>query len=216
VISALAIRWGARHPASGAAPPKRQPEKEANVSSEFNEQLPIEYGYCHCGCGRKTSLSRFTDPKRGYVKGEPMRFMQGHGSRRPLADRLWSRVDKRGPDECWEWMGGHNGHGYASIGITSNSRIYVHRLAYELEVGPIPDGLEIDHLCSNRLCVNPAHLEPVTRQENQRRYAETVTHCKHGHPFDEANTYRQPITGKRECRRCDAIRHQCYRRVGGV
>lgn len=77
--------------------------------------------------------------------------------------RFWSRVERR-LDGCWQWTGPQDHGGYGRI-----SSIRVHRYAYELLVAPIPEGLTIDHLCQNRLCVNPAHLEPVTMIENIRR-----------------------------------------------
>ena|SRR6185369_1455114 len=89
-------------------------------------------------------------------------------------DSFWRRVDKSGP--CWTWTG-HVAKGKAKCGLF-NIRLRpdgkahtfnCYRLAYRLLVGPIPEGLELDHLCFNRRCVNPAHLEPVTRQENVRR-----------------------------------------------
>lgn len=105
--------------------------------------------------------------------------------------------------ECVIWTGYIKPDGY---GQASNGRP-AHRVVYEMEVGPIPDGLHIDHLCRIRACVNPEHLEPVTQQENQRRagpYSRNaqVTHCRQGHPYDEANTYHHP-SGSRVCRACN-------------
>lgn len=87
-------------------------------------------------------------------------------------------------------------------------QVLAHRMAYELYKGVIPGGMELDHLCGNTLCVNPGHLEPVTHKENIRRgYAlkPLVTHCKHGHEYDEKNTYWKKRAGgtmTRECRIC--------------
>ena len=92
-----------------------------------------------------------------------------------------------------------------------------HRLAYELEIGPIPAGLEIDHLCRVRNCVNPAHLEPVTHAENIRRgtgpLAENArkTECVHGHPLEGANLYVRPGDGHRQCRACNTARSAAWR-----
>ena len=108
------------------------------------------------------------------------------------------------PAGCWMWTG-RQIKGYGQYG----SRL-AHRVAYLLLVGPIPDGLEIDHTCRRPLCVNPAHLEPVTRAENQRRRSEAQTHCKHGHEFTPENTYRMRHGG-RKCRACGAAEARRYR-----
>lgn len=95
-----------------------------------------------------------------------------------------------------------------------------HRMAYEELVGPIADGLQIDHLCRVRCCVNPAHLEPVTQAENIRRGVSPTaanrrkTHCKHGHEFTTENTRLVPEG--RICRRCDVAKTQRYRALKKV
>jgi hypothetical protein len=85
-------------------------------------------------------------------------------------------------------------------------KVLVHRWFYEQANGPIPDGLELDHLCRNPRCCNPAHLEAVTHAENMARgKAAQQTHCIQGHPFDEANTYYRR-SGTRDCRACNRNR----------
>lgn len=104
--------------------------------------------------------------------------------------KFWQRVDRGGPDECWPWMLRLN-RGYGEVGLVGRFyHVRPHRVAYELLVGPIPDGLVIDHLCRNRSCCNPAHLEPVTVGENIRRGLSgngSKTHCLYGHPFSGDN-----------------------------
>jgi len=102
-------------------------------------------------------------------------------------------------DGCWIWTGAKQSRGYGSVGIDSKVRL-THRVAYEALLGPIPDGLTIDHLCMVKLCCNPAHLEVVTRAENGRRYTAAITHCKHGHEFTDENTFMKH--GARQCRTC--------------
>ena len=122
--------------------------------------------------------------------------------------RFWAKVTKTGT--CWVWSAARDRYGYGKFGL-NGAIVLTHRLAYESIVGPIPEGLELDHLCRVRACCNPAHLEPVTHQENARRgdaggvnhRNRVKTHCLKGHAFDAANTYVTP-TGARKCRTCKA------------
>jgi hypothetical protein len=122
------------------------------------------------------------------------------------ANRFWSNVNKT--DTYWLWTGPTmlSGYGYFAFGRDWKSA--AHRLTYELFKGPIPEKLQLDHLCRNRLCVNPEHLESVTLKTNVLRGVGTTavnarkTHCIHGHPLSRANTYISP-TGHRSCRICN-------------
>ncbi|MFG3349552.1 HNH endonuclease signature motif containing protein [Streptomyces sp. NPDC048018] len=117
-----------------------------------------------------------------------------------VSERIQRQVDRN--SDCWLWTGFLDRYGYGHISV-NNHREKVHRAAYTALVGPIPDGLVIDHTCRVRHCVNPAHLEPVTQAENTRRgvaHNSTKTRCPQGHPYDEVNTY--VAAGRRGCRSC--------------
>jgi hypothetical protein len=86
-----------------------------------------------------------------------------------------------------------------------------HCVIYEATVGEIPAGLELDHTCKVIACVNPAHLEPVTRLENMRRRYATYTHCVNGHEYTPENTYIRPASGHRDCRACMRVRAVKYK-----
>lgn len=134
------------------------------------------------------------------------------------AGRFWAKVDKSG--DCWEWTASHNGRGYGQFFVSRNGKkasIRAHRWAYESVVGPIPDGLTLDHLCRHPWCVRPDHLEPVTMRENllrgngwSGRHAR-ATHCPRGHEYTLENTVYDHGT-RRRCRTCKNAR----RRVGFV
>jgi hypothetical protein len=128
-----------------------------------------------------------------------------------LPDRFWSKCIPEPNSGCWLWFGANNGVGYGHV-WSGKKRRYAHRLAYETLIEKIPTGLDLDHLCRVRCCCNPAHLQPVSRKENARRgecglvsgeQQRAKTHCKHGHPFTDENTYR--VGGRRQCRACKRL-----------
>jgi hypothetical protein len=133
--------------------PQRQPDKEANVSFESSGQL------CECGCGEFTNL----------FQGRARRFRHGHSARlqpRPAwSEDLWDERDCGFSSACFVWNRYIDRHGYGRFRKHSAA----HRMAYEYAFGPIPEGLQIDHLCDIRACVRPDHLEAVTHTENLHR-----------------------------------------------
>lgn len=127
-----------------------------------------------------------------------------------LLARIWAKTRRNKETGCWEWSGkiSDRGYGYVQIGRSSRR---AHRVAYEVLVGEIPEGLTLDHLCRVRNCINPTHLEPVTAAENSRRSIPNPNrghgshrqreYCYQGHPWDENNTILRP-DGARRCRSC--------------
>lgn len=139
--------------------------------------------------------------------------MGGNTHRWPAdpAERILPQIDVQSPG-CWIWTGGRrNGYGRTTW---NGRREYVHRAMWQMLVGPIADGLQIDHLCRVPLCCNPDHLEPVPPRVNVRRSSAgavlrqrnaSITHCPRGHEYSPENTLR--IRGSRRCRECN--RAQC-------
>lgn len=142
--------------------------------------------------------------------GHPLVTQGVRSPERTLKKRFYAWVSLPNEDGCMLWTGPILQSDYG-VFTFNGARNYAHRLSYELMVGPIPDGMEVDHVwawgCKSRTCVAPNHLEPVTPAENKRRgngvggVNARKTHCVNGHPFNEENTYIHKHGG-RQCRAC--------------
>lgn len=155
-------------------------------------------------CGRPVVTRGWC--KRHYTRwhryGDPL-FMRAPLRELSAPARFWAKVNKT--ESCWLWTAATQSSGHGHVRVAGRD-MQAHRYSYELVVGPIPDGLVLDHLCLTPACVNPDHLEPVTHPENTRRHAALTTHCPRSHPYDEENTYWH--TGHRFCRTCNRERQR--------
>ena len=127
------------------------------------------------------------------------------GTTEPITaeQRFFAKVTQA--DDCWLWN--HTDpNGYGTLFSDDNVRWLPHRWSFTYLREAIPEGLELDHLCRNRACVNPWHLEPVTRRVNAARGVGSIEACKHGHSYTPENTYTRPDRGTRQCRTCAALR----------
>lgn len=121
---------------------------------------------CECGCCGEAPIANRNSKTKGWIKGKSKRYIHNHHRRLSGVEYI---VDEK--TNCWIWQRSKDAHGYGFIGIGNRKTIRAHRHYYEKYKGKISQGLQLDHLCRNKSCVNPDHLEPVTNAENQRRGA---------------------------------------------
>jgi hypothetical protein len=173
---------------------------------------------CECGCGAIAPLAKKTSKKKGYIKGQPHRFIFGHHNgivkvgraAEPVIDRVMKSTKRI--DGCLVWTGrlSKGGYGVLRIGSRGIDRrtVFVHRWHWEFINGKVPKGLDLDHLCRVRSCLEPSHLDPVTRRVNILRgvgvmngakHSLSKTHCPSGHEYSNNarnRAYRDRRNGK--------------------
>lgn len=173
------------------------------------EGCDIVAKYKHSGMCSKHAMrvARHGDPN----------IVKGPGGDKDPIDRFTAKIQIDFETGCWIWTGGKL-HGYASFSLGRGRTVSGHRWSYKTFVGPIPEGLTLDHLCRTPACVNPDHLEPVTMGENTRRgespgaIAVRTNTCVRGlHELTPENTYVTPSTGFRRCRECRRATDRAYR-----
>lgn len=198
---------------------------------------------CLCGCGRASdgfhlflpghspvtcTVNGCSEPTRcrGLCNGHWLRQLRGRPSERPIVkprtfeERFWAKVDRRGPDECWPWLGAKSltqrgYYGVLNLGRRGVGVDKAHRIAYRLAGGVLAPRQVVDHLCRNTLCVNHAHLEAITTSVNTQRGhdyrrangipdSHLKEYCKRGHPLSGANLY--VWRGHHHCLACQQLR----------
>ena len=174
----------------------------------------------HQGCDARVMARGLCSKhyQRAQSRGElPNSWSRRQRQGRPFHEKL-EHGKRVSDDGCWEWAGALSDHGYGRMPASRGRYVSVHRESYKIHCGEIPNGLDVDHLCRNRKCFNPDHLELVTRKENVRRGAlpammreksKAQTHCKNGHPLSGDNLILQGRDRKaRACRKCRSIRQR--------
>ena len=142
---------------------------KAEHRKRWQEAYPdIEYGFCCCGCNKRTKIAKRSDAGWGHIKGCPLYYVRGHN------DMYGTRPDYLPEDRgyetpCWIWQGHVLPAGYA-LKRKHGVRKLAHRWFYELEYGPIPQGLHLHHLCQNKICVRPSHLTPLSPREHVKAH----------------------------------------------
>jgi hypothetical protein len=137
----------------------------------WEQNAPVPYGFCWCGCGTKTNIAHRDNAPKGWVKGQPLKFVFNHHRRKSGVDYI--EVDQGHETPCWIWqraqlIGTKNGKKnkpYGQIWFQGRTTV-AHRAYYELENGPIPEGLVLHHLCEQTLCIRPGHLQLMTSTRN--------------------------------------------------
>ncbi|MGH2619337.1 MAG: HNH endonuclease signature motif containing protein [Anaerolineales bacterium] len=161
--------------------------------------------------GKRQCRACRAEAGRRFRRNPSSQYRRSHAPRLRWPDSFWVLVDKSGPDGCWLWRGALNADGYGP-----------HRKAWKLLRGSFPPGLESDHLCRVRSCVNPDHIEAVTHMENVSRghyenngkafaeYQRSKTHCPQGHAYAGENL-KIGWRGARVCRTCEGEKSRRYR-----